>query len=312
MSRVLITGGAGFLGGWILRELAGQDHVIRVFDRSTDRRILREIAGAEAERVEWVQGDITDGATLCEAARDCDAIIHLAALLTPACRENPVLGAQVNLIGTLNVFSAAKAQGIARVVYASSAAVFGPDDGAVPHPVTQYGAFKLACEASARAWWLDEGIASIGFRPTVVYGPGREVGLTAGPTLACREAVAGRPYTIGYSGPQDLVFVGDVAAAFAAAALATYEGAHVFPLTGGTADLPEIVAAIRAEVPDARIDFSGPEVPMAPEIRPVSFAHLLGPAQRTPLAQGIARTVAHYRAMAEGVSPPADSAGSSL
>jgi len=312
MSRFLITGGAGFLGAWILRELAGQGHAIRIFDRSTDRRVLHEIAGAEAGRVEWVQGDITDAAALLDAARDCTAIIHLAALLTPACRQDPVLGAQVNVIGTLNVFQAARAQDIRRVVYASSAAVFGPDDGAVPHPVTQYGAFKLACEASARVYWLDEGIASIGFRPTIVYGPGREVGLTAGPTLACREAVAGRSYTIGYSGPQDLVFVGDVAAAFAAAATSSADGAHVFPLTGGTVDLPEIVAAILTEVPGARINFAGPEVPMAPEIRDVSFAHLLGPARRTSLSEGIAQTVAHYRQLQSvAVSPPADSAGSS-
>lgn len=295
MTRVLITGGGGFLGGWILRALTAAGHQARIFDRSSDRRVLREIAGPLADEVEWIEGDVTDANSVAAAARGCDGIIHLAALLTPACKADPVLGARVNLIGTLNLFEAAKAAGIARVVYASSAAVFGPDDGALPLPVTQYGVFKLACEGSARAYWLDEGIASIGFRPTIVYGPGRESGLTAGPTLACREAVAGRPYTIGYSGEQDLVFVGDVAAAFAAAATTPFEGAHAFSLTGGKADVAEVIAAIQAEVPGALVDFLGPEVPMAADITETPFAALLGTIPRTALGEGIARTVAHYR-----------------
>lgn len=299
MTRVMITGGGGFLGGWIVRTLAEAGHEARIFDRSADRRKVREIAGPSADTVEWIEGDVTDGAAVEAAAKGCGSIIHLAALLTPACKADPVRGANVNLIGTLNVFEAAKANGITRVAYASSAAVFGPDDGASPFPVTLYGAFKLACEGIARAYWLDEGIASVGLRPTVVYGPGREAGLTAGPTLACREAVAGRPYTIGYSGRQDLVFVADAAAAFAAAATGSFEGAHAFSLGGGTADVPEIVAAIRAEIPGADVDFTGPPVPMAAEIAATPCEWLLGPMPKTPLREGISRTIAHYRALAE-------------
>lgn len=299
MKRILITGGGGFLGAWILRALAKDEHEARIFDRATDRRVLHEIVGEQADGVEWVQGDVTDAAALAEAAHGCDSIIHLAALLTPACRADPVLGAKVNLIGTLNVFEAAKANGIPRIAYASSAAVFGPDDGTVPNPVTLYGAFKLACEGCARAYWLDEGIASVGMRPTIVYGPGREIGLTAGPTIACREAVAGRPYTIGYSGPQDLVFVGDAAAAFAAAATRPFEGAHALSLIGRTADVPEIIEAITAEVPGADIRFDGAPVPMAAEITATPYEDLLGPMPRTSLRDGIALTVAHYRALAE-------------
>ena len=299
MTKVLITGGSGFLGAWIVGALAEEGHEARIFDRSTERRILREIVGGRADHIEMVQGDVTDAKAVAQAAQGCDAIVHLAALLTPACKADPVVGAKVNVIGTINVFEAAKANGITRIAYASSAAVFGPGDGARPEPVTLYGAFKLACEGCARAYWFDEGIASIGMRPTVVYGPGREVGLTAGPTLACREAVAGRPYTIGYSGPQDLVFVGDAAAAFAAAAAWPFGGAHAFSLTGRTADVPEIIEAIRAQVPDAAIRFEGPVVPMAAEIVATPYEDLLGPMPRTSLREGIALTVAHYRALKE-------------
>ena len=298
MTRVLVTGGAGFLGGWILKALKAQAHEVRIFDRTSDRRILREIVGDEAEQVEWYQGDIADAEAVKAAASNCTSIVHLAALLTPACKNDPVLGATVNLIGTLNVFEAAKANAIGRVAYASSAAVFGPDDGLTPYPVTQYGAFKLACEGSARAYWHDSGIASIGLRPTVVYGPGRESGLTAGPTLACREAVRGTSYTIGYSGPQDMVFVADVAAAFAAAAIRSYEGAHAFSLGGACEDVPDVIRAIRSEIPGAEIDFAGEAVPMAPNIAATDNKRLLGAIPVTSLRDGIAQTVAHYRAVA--------------
>ncbi len=299
MSRILITGGGGFLGGWIARELAAMGHAVRILDRSADRRVVREVAGEVADQVEWIVGDVTDTAAMISAARDCTSIVHLAALLTPACQANPILGAQVNVIGTLNAFEAAKANGIQRVAYASSAGIFGSDDGAQPYPVTQYGAFKLACEGCARAYWHDAGIASVGFRPTVVYGPGREVGLTAGPTIACREAVAGRAYSIGFSGRQDFVFVRDVAEAFAAAAVQPVEGAHVFSLVGETHSVDDVIAAIVKEIPGASIDFHGPLVPMAASIAPTPFDNLLGKTSRTSLADGIARTVAHYRNLAE-------------
>ena len=143
---VLITGGGGFLGAWIIRRLAARGIELRVFDRRDDRGIVRAIAGGVADRLDWRTGDVASLADVSAAADGCDFAIHLAALLTPACAENPILGAQVNLIGTLNVFEAAKAQGMRGIAYASSAGVFGPDDGAIPYPTTHYGAFKLACE----------------------------------------------------------------------------------------------------------------------------------------------------------------------
>jgi UDP-glucose 4-epimerase len=294
MARILITGGGGFLGAWVVRQLVGEMHDIRIYDRADATPIVRDVAGQEANRVEWIKGDITDTAAVIAAAQDCDAIIHMAALLTPACQHDPIRGAQVNVIGTLNVFEAAKVHSIARVVYASSGAVFGPDDGTVPYPATQYGAFKLACEGCARAYWADAGIASVGFRPTIVYGPGRESGLTAGITLACREAAAGRPYIIGFTGAQDFLFVGDAAAAFAAAATHPYEGAHVFSMTGGTGDVRDVIAAIKAVIPEADITSQGPVVSMASTITPTPYDSLLGVMPRTSLADGIARTLAYY------------------
>ncbi|MDF1790940.1 MAG: NAD(P)-dependent oxidoreductase [Thalassobaculaceae bacterium] len=292
---VLITGGGGFLGAWIIRRLTARGIDIRVFDRREDRSIVRAIAGDVAEDIDWRTGDVASADDVARAAAGCEFAIHLAALLTPACAENPILGAQVNLIGTLNVFEAAKSGGMRGVAYASSAGVFGPDDGAIPFPTTHYGAFKLACEGCGRAYWEDAGLSSVGFRPAIVYGPGRETGLTAGPSIACREAAAGRPYTIGYSGRADMIFVDDVAAVFEAAATRVFDGAHAFSLVGEVADVSAIAAGIRAHVPGAEIDWSGPPLPLHPVIAPSPIEVVLGALPHTTLADGLAQTIAFHR-----------------
>ena len=292
---VLLTGGSGFLGAWTTRRLLEAGCLVRIVDHSTDRTLLSAVAGPGAAAVECLEGDVADPQRLATQAVGCDRIIHLAALLTPACQADPIRGATVNLIGTLAVFEAARQCGIPQVAYASSAAVFGPDSGEVPYPSTQYGAFKLACEASARAYWLDHSIASVGFRPLVVYGPGRAVGSTAGVTLACREAVAGEPYTIPFSGTTDLVFVDDVAAALVAAVLRPVSGAHVFNLPGEVASVDQVIAGIRALCPDAALEATGPPVPIAPHLARHDLHPVLGPLPSTTLAEGLTRTVAFYR-----------------
>ena len=293
---IFITGGGGFLGAWIIRRLNARGIDVRVFDRSEDRTLTQEIVGAAATKLDWRVGDISSKEDVKKASQGCDFVIHLAALLTPDCSENPILGANVNLIGTLNIFEAVKENKIRGVAYASSAGVFGPDDGATPYPITHYGAFKLATEGSARAYWSESRIPSIGFRPLIIYGPGREVGLTAGPSIACREAAAGRPYTIGFSGASDMIFVDDVAAAFEATVLKTFEGAHAFSLTGEVADVSDIVAGICNVIPDANVGWNGPVLPIHPVIAPCAVEAILGPLPRTSLLDGLRKTIDYYQA----------------
>ena len=161
--RVLCTGGAGFLGAWLAKRLLAGGHAVRVFDRRDDRRLMDDIVGAQSAAVEWRTGDVAKPAEVMAASEGCDAIAHLAALLTPACRADPITGTNVNLIGTINVFEAARHRKMRNVVYASSAGVFGPNDGVVPFPMTLYGVYKLACEGVGRAYAADYGVASVEF-----------------------------------------------------------------------------------------------------------------------------------------------------
>jgi len=291
---ILVTGGNGFLGAWIIHRLRQDGHKVRVFDLVADPRLLQSVAGS-TDGVEWVTGDIADTAAVLAAAQGTSRIIHLAGVLTPACAANPIRGAQINLIGTLNVFEAARALGQDRVVYTSTAGVFGPDDGAIPCPHTHYGAFKLACEGSARAYWADHAIASIGFRPYVVYGPGREIGSTAGPSLACRAAAWGEHYTIPYSGSSGLVYVDDVAAAYAAAATSPFTGAHTLTMAGTTISNEDVIAEIRRTVPDADLDIAGPALPIIAELQPGDIESVLPGLPSTSITDGLAQTIAYYR-----------------
>src|SRR5437660_8119249 len=126
-----ISGAQGCIGSWIVKALAERGDTAVVFDRSEDTRRLDAIMEPDdVERVHFIAGDITDVSAVRSALEASGArrIIHLAGLQVPTCKADPVAGAFVNVIGTLNVFESAKALGVERIVYASSAAVFGAAD----------------------------------------------------------------------------------------------------------------------------------------------------------------------------------------
>ena len=285
--KILITGG-GFLGQRLARALLADGHGVRVLD-------VMPAPAFAASGIEWTRGDVSAFDDVARALAGCSHVVHLAALLTPACAADPLRGAQVNLIGTLNLFEAARRGGLAHVVYASSAGVYGPDDATQPRPTTLYGTWKLAAEGIARAYRADHGIGSVGLRPFVVYGAGREAGLSSGPSLACRAAARGEPYTIPFSGRTGLVYVDDVVRAFAAALSPAQPGAHVFDLPGVVASMDEVIAEICRRVPGARLAAGGPPLPIAPDVAPADLSAVLGAQPVTSLADGIAATLAACR-----------------
>src|SRR5215510_10200983 len=249
-----ITGAYGCIGSWIVKALVERGDDAVVFDRSDDSRRLRAIMEPDQlAKVRFILGDITDGPAVQRAFDESQAarVIHLAGVQVPICKADPIGGALVNVIGTLNVFEAARTIGVSNVVYASSAAVYGLNDDdealdetAVCEPTTHYGVFKRANEGNARVYLLDHGISSIGLRPLTVYGVNRDSGLTSDPTKAMKAAVLRRPFHIRFSGATDFQYVADTAAAFIACADSNEEGANVFNLHGEKIEVQQIVSFI--------------------------------------------------------------------
>ena len=258
--RWLITGALGCVGAWCCRQLVREGHTVVGLDLGSDRRRLELImSGDEVAAVEFVEGDITDLASLerLMEARQIVHVVHLAAMLIPLAAADPPRGALVNVVGTVNVFEAAKRRGLAGVAYASSAAVYARSDGvhvaegADGHPASHYGVHKQANEGAARMYWRDDGLASIGLRPHIVYGAGRDQGLTAGPSLAMLAAARGEVYEIPFGGRAQFQYAADVAAQFIDAARTASTDAVVRNVGGPSEHVADVVAAIEDAVPEA-------------------------------------------------------------
>jgi nucleoside-diphosphate-sugar epimerase len=316
-----MTGGYGCIGSWVARQLIDEGQDVWIFDLKEDtHRLDLLLDPLERERVHYVPGDVSDPKAFRDAVESVEAthLLHLAGLQVPTCRADPILGARVNVIGTLSVFEAAAAlKGqIGRVVYASSAAVHGPadPDQAGPtgdevrlSPLTHYGAFKVCNELNARVYWLDQGISSVGLRPWTVYGVGRDFGITSEPTKAIQAVAAGRPYKISYGGLQDLQYVADVAATFLRALVAPFEGAEAYNVRGAVVPIEEFVATLNEVVPAASglVTHGDRQLPIAPDLDDSRLDACFAPLPRTPLALGIADTYRRFTALhAEGRLDP--------
>jgi UDP-glucuronate 4-epimerase len=287
--RFLVTGALGCIGAWTCRLLVDEGVPVTAFDLGSDPHRLRLIMQPqELDRIDFVTGDITEleAVERALAEHEITNVVHLAALQVPFCKADPVLGARVNVVGTVNVFEAAKRAGLrTTIAYASSAAVY--DERGEIAPRTLYGVYKIANEGTARVYWADDGMASIGLRPFIVYGPGRDQGLTAAPTLAMQAAAHGEPYTIPFGGRTQMHYAPDVARAFVQAARSTPEGAAVYNLGGEAVALAELARLIGAEV-----EVDEQPLPFPDELPEPWFDTPL-----TPLADGITQTVELFRSV---------------
>jgi nucleoside-diphosphate-sugar epimerase len=291
----LVTGALGCIGAWTCVELVRDGIPVVAFDLGEDRQRLELIARSdELDHITFVRGDITELAELEPTLREREIthVVHLAALQVPFCKADPPLGARVNVVGTVNVFEAAKRHGLeSTLAYASSAAVY--DAAGQINPATHYGIYKLANEATARIYWADDGVASIGLRPYTVYGPGRDQGLTSSPTLAMAAAARGEPYRISFGGRTQFHYAPDVARAFVTAARRPPEEAAVYNLGGPVVDMQEVIAAIERAAPDARGLIEAEDVRLSfPERLPETNLDV----PLTPLAEGVRETIAIFRA----------------
>ncbi|MEK7700376.1 MAG: NAD-dependent epimerase/dehydratase family protein [candidate division NC10 bacterium] len=304
----LLTGAFGCIGAWVVRGLLAAGERPVLFDLGDDPWRMRMIVAPDvASRIVAVRGDIADREAVVRVVKEhrIRRVIHLAAWQVPLCRQDPSGGARVNVVGTANVFEAAREGGVERVVYASSAAVFGPPslyppgpikDDAPRLPATHYGVYKVANEETARIYWEEHRVPSMGFRPLSVYGPGRDFGVTAAPTLGMKAAVLGRTYRIPYGGATDLIFVEDVARALLAAADSTLDGARVYNLHGESIAIAEVVRVIEEACPAANglLSHAEPAMPFADALDDAGYQRDLGPAPRTSFDDGVRRTLEEF------------------
>ncbi len=315
MSSVyLVTGALGCIGAWTLRHLIDANKRAIVLDLGnalTRPRLL--LTEDELARVTFVTGDVSDLDTVQRVVGEHGVthIIHLAALQVPFCKADPALGARVNVVGSVNILEAARrsAGQVRATAYASSIAVFGsPEDypsgplpdGAQLQPTTLYGVYKQANEATARIYWQDWNVPSIGLRPAVIYGVARDQGLTSSPTKAMLAAALGLPYHIPFGGVNCMQWASDIARIFVQAVDAEWQGAGVFNVGGTVADIAHVVALIQAASPTAHgaITFDANQLPFPYNFDDSALASVIGPLHYTNLGDGIAATVERFRQLA--------------
>jgi len=306
---VLVTGAGGCIGSWALALLVRAGVPVVAFDLKEDTRRPRLLmSDADLARVRWLTGDIADTKRVREVVESTGAraIVHLAGLQVPFCKADPVAGAQVNVVGTVNVFEAARALGIRRVAYASSIGALGafPDS---PWGATLYGAYKYCNEQTAKVYWLDWKVPSVGFRPGVVYGVGRDQGQSSKTTVALLATVGGRPYDIPFVGPVSWLHAGEVASAFLKAVSREREGAPVFDINGVSETVENSIALLERLEPGAKVTCSGKALPYPMDLSDDPLRAYLGDYGRIELEAGMRSTLAAFRDLvARGQLDPAN------
>lgn len=219
-SPILITGGAGFIGSHLADALLASGRTVRVLDNlSTGKRSNLQLANP---RLQLIEGDVADAGLVAQAVSGCQAVVHLAAVASvQASVDDPVRTHQSNFIGTLNVCEAMRLAGVKRVLFASSAAVYGNNgEGAsiaedTPKaPLTPYASDKLASEYYLDFYQRQHGLEPVIFRFFNIYGPRQDPSSPYSGVISifAERSQESLPVTVFGDGEQtrDFVFVSDL------------------------------------------------------------------------------------------------------
>lgn len=313
MTSYLVTGGAGFIGSHLVEALVERGECVRVLDDFSTGR--RENLAAATDRIELLEGDVADPATVERAVVGCDYVLHLAAVASvQASLEDPRRTHRVNAGGTLNVLQAARRAGVRRIVFASTTALYG-DHTALPlreelppRPLSPYAASKLASEAYCRAFHVSYGLPTVALRFFNVYGSRQDPSNPYSGVIsifAARMARGECPIIYG-DGKQtrDFVYVADAVRAVLLACACDAAVGGVFNVARGiqtsilqlAAELNQVLGTdlvptfASARVGEVR--FSQGDASRAQEV--------LGWAARVPLQAGLSRLLSAEHGEAEG------------
>ena len=293
--KVVVFGGCGFLGSWLIKKLLENNLDVVVFDKEINKNLLKKIIKLSSNKIDFIKGDITNYNQVFMASQKGEVLVNLAGLMTPDCSQNPIIGNAVNVVGSINVFEAAKNQNNKYVIFTSSGGVFGRNDPKTPFPETHYGAFKLAVEGIARALYLENKFSTFGLRPFVIYGPGREIGGTAGITLACRASAENKNYVIPFSGKAGFVYIEDVTEIIFRLTQNQPKGANIVNVNGISCNISKVIKILSKINKKNKISFKSNNLPVVGEIFGNSPKNYFKDFEFTCLDSGIMKTVNFYK-----------------
>ncbi len=255
--RVLVTGGAGFIGSHLVDALLAKGYAVRVLDDLSSGKVSN-LPMAHA-CLELVIGDVADAATLAETMRGCRAVVHLAAVASvQASVEDPVRTHQSNFIGTLRVCEAMIATGIQRVVFASSAAVYGNNGEGTPinedtpkSPLTPYAVDKLSSEYYLDFYRRQHGLEPVILRFFNIFGPRQDPSSPYSGVISIfsERAKTAQPITVFGDGGQtrDFVYVEDLVKILVQGLERPQPSADATNVgLGGVTTLNDLIAALEA------------------------------------------------------------------
>lgn len=306
-STVLVTGGLGYIGSYVVPDLLSRGWRVRILDNyyRCDPEVAANLASMPG--VEVIEGDVRYSTSIERAVRGAEAVVHLAAVCINKSISDPTESIDVNLTGTQNVLEAAEGRGVRRVVFSSSASVYGNavvmpmrEDSPL-NPVTPYCIAKAASEQLLSFYGARAGISWLALRFFNVYGPGQptDAYYTSVVLTFLRRLATGEPPIIDGNGEQsmDFVHVSDVARAVGLA-LDSEVSADVLNVGTG-------IQTSVAELADLLIQALGVDAEPLFRPRPVlvtrreasieRIQEVLSWAPEVPLKEGLATVVEHLR-----------------
>ncbi len=259
---ILLTGGSGFIGIPLVKELVKRGHQVVVFDARPNLRAFEEVLDV----VKIIQGDVTVFNEVLNSMKDHGVtdVFHLAAILSSACEESPALGFQINVQGTLNVLEAARAVGVKKFIFPSSIATYG---GGVPLPVNEdsrqepssfYGATKVFCELWGLQYFRKFGLEFRSVRLPSIIGAGRtDGGASVYASLMIEKPVKGEEYTVYVDEETSIpiLYIKDVATLLVSLYEASEVKSRIFNVGGITPKAREIALKVKEYVPGAKLRF---------------------------------------------------------